>query len=87
VTSTEHDGKRIFELTDAGRTEADERIASSGLPWEEHRSERGELNNELRGLQLAARQVGMIGSPETQAHATTILRDARKAIYRLLADS
>jgi DNA-binding PadR family transcriptional regulator len=87
VTSSEHDGKRVFELTDAGRSEADERIASSGLPWDDTRNERGELHTELRGLHLAAKQAVVIGSPETHAQAAAILRDARKAIYRLLADS
>ena len=87
VTSTEHDGKRIFEITDAGRTEAAERIERSGIPWEETRNERGDLHNEMRGLHLAAKQAGITGSPETIAQTTAILRDARKAIYRLLADS
>jgi DNA-binding PadR family transcriptional regulator len=87
VTSTEHDGKRIFELTDAGRTEAAERIERSGIPWEETRNERGDLHNELRGLHLAAKQAGITGSSETIAQTTAILRDARKTIYRLLADS
>lgn len=87
VTSTEHDGKRVFELTEAGRAEADERIATEGLPWVENRSERGELHDELRNLHLAAKQAAVIGRPETTTQATAILRDARKALYRLLADA
>jgi DNA-binding PadR family transcriptional regulator len=86
VTSREDDGKRIFELTDAGRAEADERVARDGTPWDEARSERGELHHELRSLHLAARQAATIGSAEIRTQAAAILRDARKAIYRLLAD-
>lgn len=87
VTSTEVDDKRIFELTDAGRTEAQERMAADGLPWEESRSERGALHGEVRTLGFAAKQVAMVGSPETVAQANTIIREARQALYRLLADA
>ena len=35
VRSTERDGKRVFEITDAGRTEAADRIEEAGgTPWE-----------------------------------------------------
>ena len=35
VRSTERDGKRVFEITDAGRAEAAERIEEAGgTPWE-----------------------------------------------------
>ncbi len=87
VTSTEADGKRIFELTEAGRTEAGERITTGGLPWEETPSERGALHAEVRTLSFAAKQVAMVGRPETVAQATTIIREARQALYQLLAEA
>ena len=34
VTATDRDGKRTFALTDAGRAEAEARIAGEGYPWE-----------------------------------------------------
>lgn len=87
VTSTEHDGKRVFEITESGRAEADRLIADQGLPWEESRSEHGDLRIAIRDLHLAARQVGITGSPEAVLQATAIITDARKALYRLLADA
>lgn len=86
VTSTDQDGKRVFELTDAGRAEAEERAAGA-LPWEDSRADRVELHNELRSVHLAAKQAVAIGSPELHVQVAAILRDARKAIYRLLADA
>jgi DNA-binding PadR family transcriptional regulator len=87
VTSTEQDGKRIFEITESGRAEAERLIVAQGLPWEESRSEHGDLRIAVRDLHLAARQVGITGSADAVAQATAILTDARKALYRLLAEA
>ena len=85
VTSAEQDGKRVFAITEAGRNEANERIASQGYPWDESRSEHGDLRTAVRDLHFAAKQVGMTGSPESVSQATGIVTEARKALYRLLA--
>ena len=89
VTSTEQDGKRTFEITDAGRTRADEQIASRGYPWEEmdKGGEHGGLRVAVRDLHLAAKQVGLTGSPPQVEQATEIVTRARKDLYRLLAES
>lgn len=90
VTSTEQDGRRIFEITERGRTEAEERVASHGLPWDAmDRGPRqsGALRAAMRDLHLAAKQVGMTGSAETVGKATEIVTQARKELYRLLAES
>lgn len=87
VTSTERDGKRIFEITDAGRAEAQERIDRGGFPWDETNGGHGDLRTAVRDLHLAAKQVGVTGSPEAVQQAAAILDDARKALYRLLAES
>ena len=87
VTSTEQDGKRVFEITDTGRAEAERLIAEQGLPWEESKSEHGDLRIAVRDLHLAARQVGITGSPEAVIQATAIITEARKALYRLLAEA
>jgi len=87
VTSAEQDGKRVFAITEAGRNEANERITSQGYPWDESRSEHGDLRTAVRDLHFAAKQVGMAGSPESVSKATGIVTEARKALYRLLADA
>lgn len=87
VTSADQDGKRVFAITEAGRNEANERIASQGYPWDESRSEHGDLRIAVRDLHLAAKQVGMTGSPEAVTQATGIVTEARKALYRLLAEA
>ena len=89
VTSTEQDGKRIFELTAEGRTEADEH-ADHVSPWEamdRGRGDHGELRSAIRDLMLASKQISTIGSAEVATKATEILTKARKDLYRLLADS
>lgn len=64
---------------DCAVASAGERTASSGLPWDDARNERGERHSELRGLHLATCQVAMIGMPDNQTQSATILRDVRKA--------
>jgi DNA-binding PadR family transcriptional regulator len=89
VRSEEIDQKRVFRLTDAGTAES-ERVAARGAPWA---SVSDGLTDEQRALhhavvQLAAAvwQVAQAGTDE-QAQATrALLDDARKAVYRLLAD-
>lgn len=86
VTQTDDEGRRVFALTDAGRTEAEERLASHGSPWDAGDNEHGDLRIAVRDLHMAAKQVGVTGSTETVAKATEIVTEARKAIYRLLAE-
>jgi DNA-binding PadR family transcriptional regulator len=89
VQSTERDGKRVFEITDAGRTQANERLETHGYPWDniDGRGEHGQLRAALRDLHMAAKQVGVTGNAEVVERATQILTKARKDIYLLLAES
>jgi DNA-binding PadR family transcriptional regulator len=90
VTATDREGKRIFELTEAGRAQAAERIASQGYPWDamdRGRTDHGGLRKAVRDLHLAAKQVGMTGSPEAVERATEIVTEARKDLYRLLVEA
>jgi len=88
VRSTETDGKRVYELTDAGRTQAQSR--SGALPWEQAAGEADDDLVALRDLAFqvmaATRQVVHAGSKEQLAAAQEILRGARKGLYRLLAE-
>ena len=82
--SVERDGKRVYELTDAGRAEAAARLEESGAPWEG--AEGGGLRAATMQLMGAARQVGAAGSAEQVERAIAIVTDARKQLYRLLAE-
>lgn len=90
VTSTEQDGKRVFSITDAGREKAEEHIQAQGYPWDamdRGRAGHGALRTAVRDLHAAAKQVGMTGSPDTIQRAAEIVTQARKDLYRLLAES
>jgi len=88
--SVERDGKRVYELTDAGRAETQRRIEEAGgTPWElDSRADAGvgQLRDNLHQLHMAARQIGVIGRPELVERAVAIVRDARKQLYGLLAE-
>jgi DNA-binding PadR family transcriptional regulator len=88
VRSTETDGKRVYELTDEGRAQAESR--SGTLPWEEAAEDADDDLVALRDLAFqvmaATRQVAHAGSKEQLAAAQEILRGARKSLYRLLAE-
>jgi DNA-binding PadR family transcriptional regulator len=89
VTSFERDGKRVFELTDEGRRVADERVEAAGYPWDamdRGRREHSGLRSAMRDLHHAAKQVALTGAPDAVERATAIVTQARKDLYRLLAD-
>ena len=90
VKSTERDGKRIYEITDAGRTEVARRIEEAGgTPWD-LAGRGGGGGNDLRGavqqLQLAAKLISVSGEPTQVERAAVIVNDARKKLYQLLAE-
>ena len=90
VRVAERDGKRIFEITDEGRAEAERRVEEAGgAPWEilDGGSGRGSLRESMRLLGLAVRQTATVGSKEHIDATNTILTDARKRIYQLLGES
>ncbi|MEV6013459.1 PadR family transcriptional regulator [Streptomyces sp. NPDC051976] len=88
ITSASEGGKKLFTLTDAGRTEAD---AGPEAPWEDAgRGVDWDAMNEIRkaggGLVEAFRQVWATGTPEQRDKALTVVNDARKKLYLILAD-
>jgi DNA-binding PadR family transcriptional regulator len=92
VRSNERDGKRVYELTDEGRTAAGERMAvAGGPPWAGAGGNPGrrykEFGDALRQLHLAARQVAVTGDQDQIAKVSEIITDARKKIYTLLAEA
>ena len=84
ISVEELDGRRTFQLTDAGRT------AAGALPgeraWTGGRGGHDDLRGLSRELAAAAMQVGRVGSPSAVEEARLVLADARRRLYRLLAD-
>ena len=89
VKGQEKDGKRVFEITDAGREELAARQEEGQAPWE--RDEDDDHMHDLRQsafqLAAAARQVSHAGSADQVGRAKEILDEARKKIYGILAES
>ena len=88
ITSASEGGKKLFTLTDAGRTEAE---AGPEAPWEEAgRGVDWDALNEVRkaggGLVEAFRQVWVTGTPEQRDKALVVVNEARKRLYLILAD-
>jgi len=89
VTSGEEEGRRVFTLTDAGRTAAEER-KEQGAPWQrddEAIDPRAQLHQAAFALFGAAKQVSMTGTQAQIDAATGIIDEARKSLYKLLAES
>jgi DNA-binding PadR family transcriptional regulator len=86
VRSTEQDGRKVYELTSAGREQADQSrlqdLAAGGPEAGAHL----DLRTEVGRLYSAARQVGTAGEVAQVEEAVRIVRNARQALYRLLAD-
>lgn len=88
ITSASEGGKKLFTLTEAGRTEAD---AGAEAPWEEAgRGVDWESLHEIRkaggGLVDAFRQVWATGTPGQREKALVVVNEARKKLYLILAD-
>ena len=79
-------GKRVYALTDAGREQA----AGAPAPWTavagENESELMTLRDLAHQVLAATRQVAHAGTAAQIEAAQAVLRDARKALYRLLAE-
>ena len=88
IVSASEGGKRLFTLTETGRTEAE---SGPEAPWEEvGRGVDWEGVNEIRqagfGLMEAFGQVWKAGSAAQRKKALTVINDARKKLYLILAD-
>ena len=90
ATSAESDGKRIYTITAAGAEEAERRVADAGAePWTarpEGGVHPGHLFRSIGALGQAARQVVRVGNPDQLAKVVDIVDNARREVYRLLAD-
>ncbi|MFF9365466.1 PadR family transcriptional regulator [Streptomyces griseoluteus] len=88
IVSESEGGKKLFALTEAGRTAAEEgpdapwEEASRGVDWEAL----GEIRQAGSGLMEAFGQVWKTGTKEQRDKALAVLNDARKKLYLILAD-
>lgn len=88
IVSESEGGKRLFSLTEAGRSAADEgpeapwEEASRGIDWEAF----GEIRQAGFGLMEAFGQVWKTGSKEQREKALAVINEARKKLYLILAD-
>ena len=85
----ESNGRKLFELTDEGRAHVEEQGDELAAPWDAVRDDVGEGRRELgqliRQLAMAMSQVVQAGSEAQVAEAAKVLKDARRALYEILA--
>jgi len=85
VTDAQGGGKRVYELTDAGREQASQ---ATDLPWGRPGAAGPavEVRAAVGAIQAAARQVVSVGSPEQVERAQALLTETRQKLYQLLAE-
>ena len=85
VTAEEIDGRRTYQLTDEGRAAAVANPAPT--PWSDQDFDGAvDIMQLARQLMEAAVQVQRVGSTHARQETNRILTDARRQVYRLLAD-
>jgi len=81
---------KTYNLTDSGKALVEKDRAALGKPWETAAADVSDATSDLFGtlrqVVLSVRQVSMAGSDEQTRKAAAILADARRSIYRLLAE-
>jgi DNA-binding PadR family transcriptional regulator len=89
VRVEERDGRRTYALTDAGRAYVQDRRDDLVAPWDEMSDsvddDVSSLFGEIRQVGMAVVQIGHMGNPRQIAEARTVLANARRALYSLLA--
>ena len=90
IRARELDGRKLFELTDAGREYVKERGEDKPAPWEQMSGDVSDQAHELgrliREVASAFTQVVKTGSEAQMGEARKVLTTTRKDLYRILAD-
>jgi DNA-binding PadR family transcriptional regulator len=89
VRSEDRDGKKVYELTDAGRAEVERRVEEAGgAPWEGDRgvAPNRELRDAVGHTFLAVKQIGSVGSSAQVEQAIAVLKDTRRKLYQILGE-
>ncbi|WP_194915982.1 PadR family transcriptional regulator [Catenulispora rubra] len=91
VQTTEGEGRKMFALTDEGKTYVRENRAKWTAPWEGIEEEEGpseeatKIRDVIAQLAMAYMQVIQVGTETQRAEASRVLVGARQALYRILA--
>jgi DNA-binding PadR family transcriptional regulator len=90
ITSTDRDGRKVFDLTDEGRRYVEEHADELREPWQvaDHGPRervRGLMQSSM-ALAAAVQQIARLGNDAQAAQAVAVLDEARRTIYRILAD-
>jgi DNA-binding PadR family transcriptional regulator len=90
VRQGETDGRKLFQLTDAGRAVVNERPQDARAPWEQMRcgvsDQMVELGSLMKEVAYAFTQVMRVGGEQQISEAKTVLAETRRALYRILAE-
>lgn len=89
IEPAEASGKKVYRLTEAGRTHVDEHADALANPWEKvAQPHQGflDVRSDMHQLGMAVQQVVVAGDQEQLQKVKAILESARKDVYRLLAE-
>jgi DNA-binding PadR family transcriptional regulator len=90
IRSEEHDGRKLYALTDEGRAVVAQRDAATPAPWDQMSGDVSDKAHELgrlmREVASAFVQVMRTGSEGQVARAREVLAGTRRELYRILAD-
>jgi DNA-binding PadR family transcriptional regulator len=89
VSAEEREGKRVYAITDAGRTEVRERREREEVPpWSfgGMAESLARFRDEATGLRDAVMQVARTGTDDQRTRAVEILAQTRRQLYALLAE-
>ena len=89
VTTTQQGGRKLVTLTPAGLAHIAERRPTWADPFANVDASHGgpDLRGAVHDLHGAARQIGMTGTVAQQEAAIAVIREARRALYLILAGS
>jgi DNA-binding PadR family transcriptional regulator len=89
IRTIQSDGRRAFEITDAGREHLETR-AGEPDPWtpaDDHsENAMAELGPLVIGIGKAVWQVASVGTEEQRARALKLLQETRRGLYGILAE-
>lgn len=90
MRAEEDGGRRVYHLTDDGSAYVADHQKELAEPWAAVAESVTEAQVDLRSLlgqvAMAMKQVAQVGSPPQHDRARVVLADARRALYRILAD-
>ncbi len=90
VRAREENGRRLFELTDAGRDHVEQHREELAEPWAAMagggREGLMQLRSSIGQVGAAVMQIAAAGSEAQVAEARRVLADTRRALYRILAE-